>query len=135
MRSQIRMDAGTVLKKVEDNRLLSQVASLGILSKAEAAGFTPADLEPLLIAADEAGVVAILPDILENPALPGLIDLAPGALPLVASLLSVPPAALFLTALASLGATAAEIALIPDDSITSIALQTFLAIPLGTIIP
>lgn len=44
------MGAEAVLKKVEEKKLLSQVASLGLLSKAEEAGFTPADLEPLLVA-------------------------------------------------------------------------------------
>lgn len=54
-----RPKAFDILDAIQDNQLLSKTAELGVLSKAEAAGVTLSDLEPLLIAADENGAMQV----------------------------------------------------------------------------
>ena len=63
------------------------------------------------------------------------IELAPSLIPLAGPLLNVPSTLLFAGAIASLGGAVAAVTFIPDDSVSNIALQTALAIPLGTILP
>lgn len=134
-RCQVRMDVATVLRKVEDNRLLSQVADLGVLSKAEAAGITLTDLIPLLRLADEFGAVGLLASVIDEPFVPELVDLAPKLLPLAGTALNLEPSLLYAAAVGSLGAAAAEVYIIPDSSVQLVALQTFLAILLGAVVP
>lgn len=62
-------------------------------------------------------------------------DQAPALLPLVGTVLKAGPAGLLVLAAGSAAAAAVTIFLIPDDSIASVALQTFAAIPLGAIVP
>lgn len=131
----LSMSAEQVLQKTADSKLLTKLAASGVLSKAEAAGLTLADLEPLLKIADDTGVVAITGDLLESPIAPVLVDLAPAALPLLGPALEVPPAALVLAAGASVAAAFAEVSIIPDDSIVSVATQTGLAVILGAVLP
>ena len=126
-----------LLQKVEEQRLLSKVAQSGLLSKAQAAGITLSSLEPLLALAAEKPDILILveasgPELL--PLLPTLVDLAPGALPLLASAVSVPPPLIGAAGIAALGAAVAAVTVIPDDSIVNVALQTLavgLALPVA----
>merc|ERR1719506_2981103 len=100
---------------VDTSGLLTKVAKTGLLSKLDRAGVKLADVEPLLI-------------------LPTLIALAGPATPLLGVLINVPSPAYFALALASLGG-AVVVTGQPDDSVASVALQTFLAVPLGTLFP
>lgn len=118
----------TLLQTVESQRLLSKVAASGLLSKAQQAGITLSKLEPLLLLVDENPDILVLveasgPELLKI--LPTVVDLAPGALPLLASAVSVPPALLSAVGLGALGAAAAAVVAIPDDSVVNVALQTF----------
>jgi len=54
-----------------------------------------------------------------------------GLLPVI----SIDPSLLYIAAIGSLGAAAAEVVVIPDDSLQLVALQTFLAILLGAVVP
>jgi hypothetical protein len=63
------------------------------------------------------------------------IELAPGLLPLAGAAVRIPSVALFGGAFASLAGAVALVTAIPDDSVTNIALQTTLAVPLGVILP
>jgi len=69
------------------------------------------------------------------PLLATVIDLAPGLLPLAGPALNTPPIVLFATGFASLAAAFAVITVIPDNTVSDVALQTALVIPLATIIP
>jgi Protein of unknown function (DUF1118) len=118
-----------LLEKVENDRLLSKVAASGLLSKAQAAGITLSKVEPLL------GQIAENPDILVLveasgpellPLLPTIVDIAPGALPLLASAVSVPTPAIALAGIIALAGAAGAVVTIPDDTVTNIALQTLI---------
>ncbi|KAL7576337.1 hypothetical protein ACA910_018153 [Epithemia clementina (nom. ined.)] len=116
-----------LLQKVEDQRLLSKVAASGLLSKAQEAGITLSKLEPLLALAAEYPDILILveasgPEVLAI--LPTVVDLAPGALPLLARAVGVPPSLLSAAGASVLAAAAATVVLVPDDSVASVALQT-----------
>ena len=118
-----------LLLKVENERLLSKVAASGLLSKAQDAGIKLSNLEPLLALAAEYPDILILveasgPEVL--PLLPGLVDLAPGALPLLASAVGVPPPVIGSLGVGALAAAAGALYVIPDDSVTSIAAQTLI---------
>ena len=80
--------------------------------------------------------MAFLGDINDEvlPLLPVLLPLAPLALPLASVALSLPSVACFALAAASFGG-AFVVTSFPDDSVTSVALQTFLAVPLATLFP
>lgn len=124
----------TLLEDIESSGLLTKVAKSGLLSKAQKAGLTLSKLEPLLAVAAENKEVLILveaatPDVL--PLLPQIISIAPGALPLLASAISIPPIGLAVLGLASFGAAAGAVVLIPDDSLVNIATQTFAVGALG----
>ena len=129
------MSAEAVLQKTADGKLLTKLAQTGVLSKLDAKGLTLADIEPLLKFADETGAAAVTGDLLESPFLPTVVDLAPVALPLLAPALEIPPPALVLAAGASIAAAVAETAILPDDTVLSVALQTFLAVLLGAVLP
>ncbi len=127
----------SLLTKVQQERLLSKVAASGLLSKAQAAGISLSKVEPLLALAAEYPDILILveasgPDLLKI--LPTVVDLAPGALPLLATAIATPPAVIQGAGIGALVAAAAAVALIPDDSVTNVALQTLavgVAVPLA----
>merc|ERR1712216_877228 len=106
---------------VEETQLLTKLAKTGLLSKAERAGVKLADLEPLLLFAEENGLVGLLGDL--NDDLLPVVSLALGLGPLN-----------FLLAIASFGG-AFVVTGLPDDSVTDVALQTLIAVPLATIFP
>lgn len=125
----------TLLQKVESSRLLSKVAASGLLSKAQQSGISLSKLEPLLAQAAKYPEILVLveasgPELL--PILPKIVDLAPGALPLLASAITIPTPAIAFLGVAALAAAGGAIVIIPDDSITNIAIQTLavgLALP------
>lgn len=117
----------TLLEKVESQGLLSKVAQSGLLSKAQKAGISLSKLEPLLAASVDYPDILILveasgPELLA--VLPTVVDLAPAALPLLATAVSIPAPALGAAGLGLLGAAAAAVVAIPDDSVANVALQT-----------
>jgi hypothetical protein len=126
-----------LLESVERKGLLKAVASSGLLSKAQKAGVSLSKLEPLLaLAADNPDILILVeasgPELL--PILPTLVDLAPGALPLLALAVSVPPFVIGGAGVGALGAALYAVSAIPDDSVALVALQTFivlLAVPLA----
>lgn len=126
-----------LLTQVEDQRLLSRVAASGLLSKAQKAGITLSSLEPLLeLAADNPDILILVeasgPELL--PVLPKIVDVAPAALPLLATAVSVPAPVIGAAGVAALAAAGAALAVIPDDSVTNVAIQTLivgLAVPLA----
>jgi hypothetical protein len=116
-----------LLTKVESQQLLSKVAASGLLSKAQNAGISLSTLEPLLTLAVENPDILILveasgPDLL--PILPTVVDLAPGALPLLAAAVGIPAPLIQGAGLGVLAAAAFAVVSIPDDSVVNIALQT-----------
>ena len=125
------------LTKVEQQGLLTQVAQSGLLSKAQKAGVSLSSLEPFLKLASENPDILILveasgPELL--PLLPKIVDLAPAALPILASAVSVPAPAIAAAGLAAIGAAGAAVVSIPDDTVANVALQTLivgLALPLA----
>lgn len=123
-----------LLEQVESTRLLSKVAESGLLSKAQDAGLSLSKLEPLLKLAAQKPEILILteaatPEIL--PLLPKIVEIAPPALPLLAQAIAIPPAVISGAGIASLAAAAAVIVVVPDDSLITIAGQTFAASLLG----
>lgn len=128
----------SLLSKVEDTQLLTKVAQAGLLSKAQASGISLTKLEPLLeLAASNKDVMILLeaaaPEAL--PILPKLVELAPPALPLLGAAIQISPGALQAAAVASLGAAAAGVYIIPDDTTVQIAAQTLLVGALGVAAP
>merc|ERR1712051_596871 len=118
------------LESAEATGLLTKVAQSGLLSKLAKSGISLSKLEPIIIAAADKGIlneVLILteaagPDII--PLLPTVVDLAPGALPLLAA-----------AALASLGAAVGVVTLVPDDTVLEVAGQTLAVATLGVAAP
>jgi len=127
----------SLLEKVEEQRLLSKVAESGLLSKAQDAGITLSSLEPLLaLAADNPDILILVeasgPELL--PVLPTVVDIAPGALPLLASAVAIPPPVIGAAGLGALAAAFFAVTAIPDDTIANVALQTLivgLAVPVA----
>jgi len=127
----------SLLEKVEQKRLLSAVANSGLLSKAQAAGISLSKLEPFLALAAENPDILILveasgPELL--PLLPTIVDLAPGALPLLASVVGIPSVIIGGAGIGALGAAVAAVLTIPDDTVANVALQTLivgLSVPLA----
>jgi hypothetical protein len=127
-----------LLTKVESEGLLTKVAQSGLLSKAQEAGLSLSKLEPLLALAAENPEILILvesatPELL--PILPKVVDLAPGALPLLANVVAIPPSALQIAGLASLGAAAGIVTVVPDDTVLEVAGQTLAVGVLGVAAP
>jgi Protein of unknown function (DUF1118) len=126
-----------LLQKVESTKLLSKVAASGLLSKAQASGITLSKLEPLLAQAAEYPEILILveasgPELL--PILPKIVELAPGALPLLASAISIPTPIIGFAGVVALGAAIGAVVLIPDDTVINVAAQSLtvgLALPLA----
>lgn len=110
---------------------------MGLLTRLEKAGFTLSSAIPLLKFADENDLLGVL-EASSDKVLPLIakgIELSPQLLPLAATALKVSPSTLSAGALGSLGAAVAVNYLIPDTSVTNIALETLLTIPLGVILP
>jgi hypothetical protein len=127
-----------LLEEVESSGLLTKVAQSGLLSKAQEAGLTLSKLEPLLaLAATNPDILVLVeaatPETL--PLLPKLVQLAPGALPLLAQAITIPPIVLQGLGLASLGAAAGAVVLIPDDTVLEVAGQTLAVGVLGVVAP
>ncbi|KAJ1459175.1 hypothetical protein M885DRAFT_511649 [Pelagophyceae sp. CCMP2097] len=117
-------------------RLLSKVAKLGLLTKLEKAGLTLRDVGPFLVLAEKNGLIGALGALNDDllPLLPQVVKFAPLALPIAGTALNVPPPAFYGGAAASVVA-ALVVTSIPDDNVISVALQTFLAIPLAIVLP
>jgi len=127
-----------LLTSIESSGLLTDVARSGLLSKAQKAGISLSKLEPLLdLAAKNPDVLVLVeasgPELL--PVLPKVVELAPPALPLLASAITISPSQLQTAAALSAAAGAATVLLIPDDSTALIALQTLLFGTLGVAAP
>mmetsp|Transcript_4145 Transcript_4145/g.6069 ORF Transcript_4145/g.6069 Transcript_4145/m.6069 type:complete len:193 (+) Transcript_4145:81-659(+) len=123
-----------LLTNVESSGLLTKVAQSGLLSNAAAAGISLKKLEPLLeLAAENPDILIIVeaagPELL--PILPKLIELAPPALPLLASAVTISPGLLSVAGLASFGAAAGAVITIPDDTVLEVAAQTLAVGALG----
>jgi Protein of unknown function (DUF1118) len=118
-----------LLEKVQNDGLLSKVAQSGLLSKAQEAGVTLSKLEPLLeLAASNPEILILVeasgPELL--PLLPTIVDIAPGALPLLATAISVPSPLIGAAGLAVIGAAVTACSVIPDDSVFNVAVQTLI---------
>ena len=133
----MKFDFDKAVNTLSRNKVLTKTAQLGLLSRLDKAGFTLSTAKPLIKKADELDVLGVLEASSDKvlPILAKVIDLAPGLLPLAAPVLNTPPIVLFGTGLASLAAAFAVITLIPDNTVSDVALQTVLVIPLATIIP
>ena len=114
-----------------------QTAQLGLLSKLDRAGVKLSTLGPLLKQADSLGALKLVEGKGEQllPLINLAVDSAPALLPLAGGVVNGGPTPLLFAAFASLAAAVAVIGLVPDDSVTNIALQTLLAVPLGAIVP
>jgi hypothetical protein len=123
------------LDAVSETKLLTKLADTGLLSKAQRAGLRFSDLEPLLLFAEENGLLGLLGDLNDEllPLFPLLVRLAPPALPVVSLALGLGPLN-FLLAAASLGG-AVFVTGLPDNSVQDVAVQTALAVPLATLFP
>merc|ERR1711988_1422762 len=126
-----------ILTSLERNKILTKTAQLGLLSKLDKAGVKLSTVAPLLVKADELdllGVAAASSDKI-LPLAVTAVEAAPALLPIAGGVVKAGPTPLLAGAVASLGAAGAVLAAIPDDSVTNIALQTALVVPLGAIIP
>lgn len=117
---------------------MTQVAKSGLLSKAQAAGLSLSNLEPLLeLAADNPDVLVLVeasaPELL--PLLPKIVELAPAALPLLSLAISIPPPVVGALGLASAAAAAGAVVVIPDDTVAQVAAQTLIAGVFGLGVP
>lgn len=121
------MAVKTLLEDVESSGLLTKVAKSGLLSKAQEAGVSLAKLEPLLaLAADNKDILILIeastPELL--PILPKVVELAPAALPLLVTAVTIPSGVLSAAGLGSLAAAVGAVVLIPDDTVLQVAAQT-----------
>lgn len=136
--SALRMDAvDKALNSLARNKILTKTAQLGLLSRLEKSGLKLSTVAPILKKADELEVLPVLAASSDKilPLAVTAIDLAPALLPVAGAALKAGPAPLAGAGVASLAAAAAIVFTIPDDSVSSIALQTALVVPLGAIIP
>ena len=127
-----------LLVDIEKSRLLSKVAQSGLLSKAQAAGVSLSNLEPLLaLAAGNKDVLILVvasgPELL--PLLPTLVKFVPPALPLLGTAIGIPPGVIQAAGLASLLGAAGAVAVIPDDTVANVAVQTLAVGVLGVAVP
>jgi len=107
------------------------------LTKLERAGFTLKSAAPLLKFADDNDLLGVLEASSDKvlPLIGTAIELSPVLLPVAGAAIKLPPFALYGGALLSAVSAAAVVYIIPDDSASSIALQTLLAVPLGVVLP
>jgi hypothetical protein len=127
-----------LLVDIEKSRLLSKVAQSGLLSKAQAAGVSLSNLEPLLaLAAGNKDVLILVeasgPELL--PLLPTMVKFVPPALPLLGTAIGIPPGVIQAAGLASLLGAAGAVAVIPDDTVANVAVQTLAVGVLGVAVP
>ena len=103
----------------------------------DAAGFKLSSVKPLLILADELDALGVAEANADKvlPLISTAVSLAPGLLPLVGTAVKTPPATYFGGAAASAAAAFAAVSVIPDDSTSSIAVQTILVVLLGLVLP
>eukprot|EP01031_Cornospumella_fuschlensis_P031788 gene31787-38427_t len=130
-------DLNKAVNTLSKNRILTKTANLGLLTKLEKAGFTLTSAAPILKLADQYDLLGLL-EASNDRVLPLLakgIELSPQLLPLASAAIKTPPSTLTTAAIASFFAGVAEVALIPDDSVASVALQTALFLPLGLVLP
>ena len=130
-------DVEKVVTSLSKNKVLTKTAELGLLSRLEKSGFTLTTAVPLLVKADELDLLGVLEASSDKvlPLAATAIDLAPAALPLVKVAINTPAVVLLGGAAASAAAAYAAVTVIPDDSITSVAVQTLLVVTLGLIVP
>ena len=136
--SSLRMDAvDKALNSLARNKILTKTAQLGLLSRLEKSGFRLSTVAPILKKADELEVLPLLAASSDKilPLAVTAIDLAPTLLPVAGGVLKAGPVPLAGAGVASLVAAVTIVFAIPDDSVSNIALQTALAVPLGAIIP
>jgi hypothetical protein len=107
------------------------------LSRLEEAGFKLTTAVPLIKKAEELDAIGVLAASSDKllPLVGKAIEFAPLALPLASIALKVPPNALAGGAVASLLAAVGVNVIVPDDSVTLVALQAFITVPLGAILP
>jgi hypothetical protein len=134
---QMNSKVDKILTSLEQNKILTKTAQLGLLSKLDRAGFKLSTVTPLLVKADELDLLGVLAS--SSDKVLGLavtaVDTAPVLLTIVGTLVKAGPTPLLGGAVVSLGAAATVLGVIPDDSISNVALQTALAVPLGAIVP
>ena len=133
----MKFDFDKAVNTLSRNKVLTKTAQLGLLSRLDKAGFKLSTAKPLLKKDEELDVLGVLEASSDKvlPLLATVIDLAPGLLPLAGPVLNTPPFVLFATGFASLAAAFAVITVIPDNTVSDVALQTALVIPLATLIP
>eukprot|EP01035_Chromulina_nebulosa_P018852 gene18852-24637_t len=133
----MKFDFDKAVNTLSKNKILTKTSQLGLLSKLEKAGFTLSTAVPLLIKADELDVLGVLEASSDKvlPLVATAIETAPALLPLASAALKVPSELLGLGAVISLAGAVGVIVEIPDDSLVNIALQSFLFVPLGVILP
>ena len=108
-----------------------------MLSRLEKSGFTLKTAIPLIVLADDLDLLGVLEASSDKvlPLVATAIETAPAILPLAGVALKQSSTNLFAGAALSAATAVGVIALVPDDSVVNIALQTALAIPLGAILP
>jgi hypothetical protein len=133
----MKFDLDKTVNTLSRNKILTKTAQLGLLSRLEKAGFTVSSAIPLIKLADKYDAIGVLEASSEKvlPLVATAIELAPPLLPLAAQALKASPQTLYGGAALSAAAAAGILAVIPDDSVAAIALQTALVLPLGVILP
>jgi len=114
-----------------------QTSELGLLTKLERAGFTLKSAAPLLKFADDNDLLGVLEASSDKvlPLIGTAIEFSPALLPVAGAAIKLPPFALYGGAFLSVVSAAAVVYIIPDDSASSIAIQTLVAVPLGVVLP
>ena len=107
------------------------------MSKLDKAGVKLTTLGPLIKQAEKLGALSLVEGKADQllPLLNTAVDLAPALLPVAKGALSAGPTPFLLLAVASFVSALAVVGVIPDDSVSNVALQTLLAVPLGAIVP
>lgn len=133
----MKFDLDKAANSLSRNKILTQTAQLGLLTKLEKAGFKLTTAKPLLKLADELDLLGVL-EASSDKVLPLVakgIDYAPALLPLAGAALKTSPTVLTGVALASLTSSVAILNFIPDDTVTNVAIQTSLFALLGAVVP
>lgn len=130
-------DLDRTIDILQQNQVLTQLAKLGLLSRLERAGLKLSTLTPLLRVLDELDVLGYVEQNADTvlPLVQKGVELTPSLLPLAAKALTISPAVLSNAALVAFLAGVGEVLVIPDTSVTTVALQTALFLPLGVILP
>ena len=130
-------DVDRLIGKVAQQKLLTQTAQLGVLSKLDKAGVKLTTLGPLIKQADKLGALSLVEGKGEQllPLINKAVDLAPALLPLTKGLIQGGPTPLIALAIVSLASALVVVGVIPDDSVSNVAVQTLIAVPRGAIVP